>query len=159
MWPSRDNGVDVEWQEAIGFCDSLEHGGWHDWRLPTLDELESLEAMWSLRPYKTADPVTLTSCCTWSSDRIDEENAWNFNYRFRRPFRGHLSYSLSLRALCVRDGSEEIPENTRKNRRLAKREAKEKHREKLRRQAEKEKAAAEKAAAEEAEDDDPGRSW
>lgn len=152
MWPTRDNGTDLEWQEAIDYCDELQHGGWEDWRLPTLTELEDIEAMWSLRPYKTADPITLTSCCTWSSDRIDEDNAWNFNYRFRRSFRGHVSYSLSLRALCVRDGSDEIPENTRKNRRLAKREAKERLREKRLRQAERE--AAKAAAAEGGEEED-----
>ena len=153
MWPNRDNGTDLEWQEAIDYCEGLQHGAWEDWRLPTLAELEDIEAMWSLRPYKTADPISLTSCCTWSSDRIDEENAWNFNYRFRRPFRGHVSYSLSLRALCVRDGSDEIPENTRKNRRLAKREAKERQREKRLRQAEREAA---KAAAAEGENEEDG---
>lgn len=152
MWPTRDNGLDVEWAEAADYCATLEHGGWTDWRLPTLAELEAIEAMWSLRPYKTADPIGLTSCCAWSSDRVDGdgegegegENAWNFNYRFRRAFRGHVEYSLDLRALCVRDGSDEIPENTRKNRRIAKREAKEKERERIRRQQERE---AEKAAA------------
>lgn len=155
MWPTRDNGADLDWQGAVEYCDALEHGAWTDWRLPTLDELEGIEAMWSLRPFKTADPITLSACCSWSSDRIDEERAWNFNYRFRRPFRGHLGYSLNLRALCVRDGRDEIPENTRRNRRLARREEKEKLRERRRRQAER--AAEEAAAQEEQEqgDDDP----
>ena len=137
---ARDR-IDLDWEAAGVYCEQLQHGGWEDWRLPTLQELEDIDAMWSLRPFKTADPISLTSCCPWSSDRIDEENAWNY-----------------LRALCVRDGSDEIPENTRRNRRLAKKEAKEQKRERLARQAEreaeKEAAALAAAAAEAAEEDD-----
>ena len=130
MWPNVDNGADVSWSAAASFCEHFEHGGWRDWRLPTVDELDSLQSMWSQRAFKTADPITLSSCCPWSSEQIDDQRAWNFNYRFRRSFEGHVNYSYDLRALCVRDGSDEIPENTRKNRREAKRLAKERQREK-----------------------------
>lgn len=159
MWPTHDNGLDVDWEAAGLYCENLEHGGWEDWRLPTLQELDELQAMWSLRSYKTVDPILLTSCCPWSSDLIDEENAWNFNFRYRRAFRGHLRYSNNLRALCVRDGSDEIPENTRKNRIAAKKLAKQKRKERFRKEAEKaaaEAAAAQAAALEAEKDPDDG---
>lgn len=140
MWPTADNGSDVTWVRAGKICDDLKHGGWEDWRLPTVEELDGLQQMWSQRAFKTPDPITLTSCCPWSSERIDAERAWNYNFRFRRPFEGHVNYSYDLRALCVRDGSDEIPENTRKNRREAKRQAKERKREKARAETEAEAA-------------------
>jgi hypothetical protein len=42
MWAGRDNGKDVTWGEARKYCRALRLAGYADWRLATLDELESL---------------------------------------------------------------------------------------------------------------------
>src|SRR5271157_3353252 len=42
MWAAKDNGSDIEWQDAKFYCENYRGGGYKDWRMPTLDELEGL---------------------------------------------------------------------------------------------------------------------
>jgi Protein of unknown function (DUF1566) len=42
MWAGRDNGIPVTWHRAASYCRDLRLAGYSDWRLATLDELESL---------------------------------------------------------------------------------------------------------------------
>ncbi len=42
LWADRDNGKDVTWREAVGFCRSLTIGGYSDWQLGTVDNLKTL---------------------------------------------------------------------------------------------------------------------
>jgi hypothetical protein len=43
MWEDPlQKPVEMEWEEAISYCDALVAGGFDDWRLPSLDELVSL---------------------------------------------------------------------------------------------------------------------
>ena len=70
MWALVTNGESVPWSTANEYCDTLEHAGFADWRLPTLPELESLhdpsaESGWRL-------PFDLGDCCAWSSTNIVE---------------------------------------------------------------------------------------
>ena len=41
-WTNRDNGSDVYWNQAIAYCTNLRLDGYSDWRLPTIEELESI---------------------------------------------------------------------------------------------------------------------
>jgi len=112
MWAREDNRSNVTWRAAREYCAELDLGGWRDWRLPDIEQLESLQAMWSQAAFKTADPIKLTECCPWSSTEIDEQKAWNFNFRFRKQFEGFKGHSFGMRALCIRDLTEaEITEH------------------------------------------------
>ena len=112
MWAREDNRAHVTWSKAAEFCDDSDLGGWRDWRLPDIEELSELQAMWSQAQFKTLDPIRLTECCPWSSSEIDETRAWNFNFRFRRKFDGFKGHSFGMRALCIRDlTAEEIAEH------------------------------------------------
>jgi hypothetical protein len=102
MWRRQDNRIDVTWKAARRHCDGLEYGGWDDWRLPTIEELDTLQAMWSRAAFKTIDPIRLSDCCPWSSSESDEAKAWNYNFRFRRSFEGQKGFSYGMRALCLR---------------------------------------------------------
>jgi hypothetical protein len=102
MWAARDNGRDIDWRRANRYCDGLELAGYPDWRLPTLDELEALYRPMSTSQHKVPAQVILTACCPWSSTMKSDESAWNFNFRYRKPFSGSLTYTYDLRALCVR---------------------------------------------------------
>jgi hypothetical protein len=42
MWALKDNGLDVNWEEAINYCRQLQLGGFSDWRLPEIGELEGI---------------------------------------------------------------------------------------------------------------------
>lgn len=103
MWGRRDNGRDIAWAGAGAYCESLDLGGFDNWRLPALDELQTLEAMWSLKVNKIADQIFLSSCCLWSSTEGSERGAWNLDFRFRRAFEVNRSLSFGLRALCLRE--------------------------------------------------------
>ncbi len=102
MWAAHDNGRDIDWRRATRYCNDLELASYSDWRLPTLDELEGLYRRMSASQFKVPAEIRLTSCCPWSSTKKNEDSAWNFNFRYRKPFSGSLSYTYDLRALCVR---------------------------------------------------------
>lgn len=102
MWSKQDNRGDVTWAGAKRFCEGYRLGGFDDWRLPTIDELATLQAMWSQATFKTLGPITVSACCPWSVSEVDDSQAWNYNFRFRRPFEGQKALSYDLRALCVR---------------------------------------------------------
>lgn len=111
MWAKQDNGRDIRWQGANLFCEESKLGGWQNWRLPTRDELESLEAVWSPASFKTLGGVTMTECCQWSSTSIGERRVWVVNFRFRRAFDIDKSLSFGYRALCIREmEAEELEE-------------------------------------------------
>lgn len=40
MWTATDNGEDISWVDAKSYCENYRGGGYKDWRMPTLDELE-----------------------------------------------------------------------------------------------------------------------
>jgi hypothetical protein len=42
MWAAKDNGSDINWADAKSYCENYRGGGYTDWRMPTLDELEGL---------------------------------------------------------------------------------------------------------------------
>jgi hypothetical protein len=108
MWMRRDNGRDVDLRDAYKFCRDLDVGGYDGWRLPTLEELRTLEAMWERAAYKIHGDITLSECCMWSTDYDGSEKAWILNFRFRKPFETNAGYKLGLRALCVREWDPEL---------------------------------------------------
>ncbi len=103
MWPKRDNGRDADLRAAYAYCRDLGTGGFDDWRLPTLEELKSLEAIWLRATYKIQGGIVLSECCTWSSDYDGSERASTFNFKFRQAFQSNAGYQIGFRALCVRD--------------------------------------------------------
>ena len=42
MWPLTDSGEAMDWPGALDWCESLELGGYSDWRLPNAKELQGL---------------------------------------------------------------------------------------------------------------------
>lgn len=107
IWARDDNGLDLDWYDAGEYCEQLQIADWTDWRLPTIDELESLHDRRSEAVYKLPRAFRLTGCCPWSVDRNGQSSAWNFSFRYRKRFSGSLNYSFELRALCVRQATEE----------------------------------------------------
>lgn len=65
---SLETSAALPWAEANEFCETLESGGFSDWRLPTLAELEPLHdpaAEFSIR-----GPFELEDCCAWASQNL-----------------------------------------------------------------------------------------
>lgn len=42
MWAGKDNGKDVNWGKAKKYCRDLRLGGYSDWRLATIEELQGI---------------------------------------------------------------------------------------------------------------------
>ncbi len=99
MWSIRDNGDDIDWKGAKKYCDALTLGGFADWRLPTIDELEQLSERTTVSHYKIKNPLKLSGCCLWADSR-NAASAQVYAFNFGQPMRYHDT--LNCRALCVR---------------------------------------------------------
>ncbi len=123
-WTERDNGQNVNWNDATNFCANLNsrgYGGYSSgWSLPSVDELANLYDRTATRTYVYRGPphggfsdgssytthiehIDLGSCCAWSRTRDGVANA--FYYRFHREEPESTSYPIDgsgvIRALCV----------------------------------------------------------
>jgi hypothetical protein len=121
MWAGKDNGKDVNVKAATKYCQGLRLGGYSDWRLPTIDELEDIYDGSANAPGlgagKRADePATwhvkgslFLSGREWSStERIGDGGFhtglfWvlDFSVKYKGSSDGHFDQYYH-RALCVR---------------------------------------------------------
>jgi len=77
QWLAQDNGVGVNWQQAMNYCQAQTTDGYKDWSLPTIDQLQ--------QAFKDGvqNHVKLTGCdpyaqCVWSSSKNGAREAWAF---------------------------------------------------------------------------------
>lgn len=118
-WAARDNGKDLSWKGAVKYCQNLRLGGFSDWRLATLAELEGIYDKNANSPGqvgKRSDtwPVKGNLFLTghpWSSEyRSDDRGrnsgySWYFDFGNGRPKNEPSGFpypSRFRRALCVR---------------------------------------------------------
>ncbi len=102
-WTRKDSGSDLSWNQARDYCSSLRTGGFSDWRLPTVDELEALYDPKVSKPFKLKEPVELGGPCVLSETKNSSGDVWSFCFtyggRSLGPATGHGSQG---RTLCVR---------------------------------------------------------
>jgi hypothetical protein len=113
MWTAKDNGRDIEWQDAKFYCENYHGGGYKDWRMPTLDELEGVYDGRKARPAACTDRngihiatelIDVTCLCLWASETnssTDEAAIFDFGPGIRSAFN---SQQVLCRALPVRSG-------------------------------------------------------
>jgi hypothetical protein len=106
MWTRKDNGEDINWHEANEYAKKLRLGGYSDWRLPTIKELEKLYEPKEGGRYKIRKPFRLTGWWVWSSTMEGSDSAWIFVFVSGERNHYPLAHSLDLRALCVRGPGE-----------------------------------------------------
>jgi len=102
MWTRKDNGNVLTWIRAREYAEELRLSGYSDWRLPTMDELESLYQAASPHPIKIRPPVVLGHRFAWSSEKDDAGVAEGFDFCYGSRKRYYVD-DCFLRALCVRD--------------------------------------------------------
>jgi len=119
MWASRDNGADITRQHAIDYCHNLNLAGYRDWRLPSIDELQTLydtgistPGVWGptravywhvkgnlhLTGGETADNLT------WLTEMTPAGMEQSFDFSYGRRNYDDVSFAADHRALCVRRG-------------------------------------------------------
>lgn len=103
MWQVADNGSDITQKAAAVYCDEASEGGFSDWRLPTIYELESLYAPEnaSRKRFHTIDAITLSGCCPWTVSPHGDFY-WTFVFYNGLRYIKYESIGKFSRALCVR---------------------------------------------------------
>jgi tetratricopeptide (TPR) repeat protein len=102
MWPSKDNGHDINWQNAKRYCENYNGGGYNDWRMPTQDELAELYEA-GIRygnQFRKGHIINLTACCPWASEKRSKPATFGFDGGGR--FWSDQPYPGTSRALPVR---------------------------------------------------------
>jgi hypothetical protein len=101
MWTSSAN-IDgpKDWPSAVDFCQALNHGGYDDWRLPNIRELQSLIDFGQFDPALPAghDFIDVQSDNYWSSTMLADPSgdAW-----FMRLTDGYIDVSGTTALLYV----------------------------------------------------------
>jgi len=110
MWASKDNGSDINWENAKSHCENYRGGGFKDWRMPTQDELASLYNGSNTRPapcYRSFDIhvatelIDITCFAPWASETRDADAA-HFNFVLGTKFWYLQTHTYGTRALPVR---------------------------------------------------------
>jgi hypothetical protein len=125
MWAAKDSGKEVSWHKATKYCRKLRLAGYSDWRLATINELESLV---NLQVYATeyvggsdilhhnndlqvSGGLLLTYGRQWSSTPVIEADGrpsgagfWAFWFDEGRRWKGFEDWAEgdTMNALCVR---------------------------------------------------------
>ena len=97
-----DNGKDISWRRANKYAENLSLGGYSDWRLPTIEELDTLYDPEDGGECNVKKPFQLSSRWVWSSQREGWTSALQYNFYFRGGDRCGVGESDRRRALCVR---------------------------------------------------------
>ncbi|MGB2959808.1 MAG: DUF1566 domain-containing protein [Bacteroidota bacterium] len=74
QWQKSDDGVARNWEEALGYAESLTLGGYDDWRLPNAKELQSL-LDYSKAPDAT-DPARRGPAINTDFFQLTEPESW-----------------------------------------------------------------------------------
>lgn len=115
MWTGKDNGADVDWNQADAYCSSLQLAGYGGWRLPTIGELEGIyDGSVKIRTgfdfgdalVRVKGNLRLTGWDWSSSEGKTSGFVQEFNFAAlpeeKKPLAFARNFSYSMRALCVR---------------------------------------------------------
>jgi len=86
MWASTDNGQNINWKDAKRYCETYSEGGFTDWRMPAIGELEALydkNKGYKIRDFDYMAHITqlirLTTPWPWASVK-NGSKASNFDF-------------------------------------------------------------------------------
>ena len=114
MWAAKDNGYNIGWSAAKSYCENYRGGGYSDWRMPTLAELEGLYDSSKYGPeacdtkyniHVATELIDITCTAPWTSETRD--NLFAGFFRFDNGSRNWYIQSSDgsyIRALPVRSG-------------------------------------------------------
>jgi len=104
MW--QDNrDVDIllmRWDQAKQYCEDLTLGGYHDWRLPLLDEFFRITDPHQYQPSLQATFFHRSSDAYWSATPYPLDDALIFGLNFYDGSDGMASQNSSYHVRCVR---------------------------------------------------------
>ena len=99
MWADKDNGSDINWNNAKSYCAGYSGGGKSGWRMPTMSELVQLHNSGAY-----GSVMKKTGRFIWSSETRDSE-AYGFDFNLSRKAWSPQSFaSVGDRIIPVRSG-------------------------------------------------------
>ncbi len=104
MWTAADNGSGLSWSQAKRYCRDLRAGGFKDWRLPDIEELQGIfdPAAASDTGFHLKGPLRLTGW-QWSATPGQQPGeGWAFDFGDGGRASVAAGDSGLNRALCVR---------------------------------------------------------
>lgn len=104
MWATQDNGTDVAWHQATYYCANLGLGGYANWRLATIDELDDIwDRTQNVDGWHIKGGIRISGW-TWSGSRgrRASHEAWVFYFKNGERASYLVGYMYYGRALCVR---------------------------------------------------------
>jgi hypothetical protein len=104
MWTLADNGYGVSWLQAQRYCRDLKLGGLHDWKLPSIDDLQVLVGQSSGQgTYRIKGPIKLTGWQWSSTPGQHSGEGWALDFGDGARASVAAGDSGLNRALCVRE--------------------------------------------------------
>lgn len=100
LWTQRDNGADIDWNEATRYCSAK-----GDWRLPTREELKSLLGGSETTPCgeyscRVSSKFWLTNVWFWTNEMGGSSGAW-YVYLYDGPRTPTLWPTAATYERCV----------------------------------------------------------
>ena len=105
MWAAKDNGIPINWPDALSYCQNYSGGGYTDWRMPTLAELASLydPGVINKRGYHVTKLIETSAQSLWASETRGFDAA-RFNFTYGKVYWLRKTYSGPTRVLPVHTG-------------------------------------------------------
>lgn len=97
MWAASDNGRHIDWDHAKSYCENYRGGGYQGWRMPGLNELESL-----YDPNKVRK-VACNKDLRFATDFINMTCVWVWASETNHPSAAYFTFSKGLFGGGVRD--------------------------------------------------------
>jgi len=103
MWTAKDNGSGVSLSQAARYCHDLTLGGYKDWSLPTIDDLQRIfGSAENQGGYHVKGPIRLTGWQWSASPGNQEGEGWALDFGDGGRASVAAGDSGLNRALCVR---------------------------------------------------------
>ena len=101
MWAAADNGSGVSWSQAKRYCRESSLGGFRDWTLPSIEELQKLfGGPGNGSGYHVKGPIKLTGW-QWSSTAGQQEGeGWALDFGDGTSLRRCRGFRFESGALC-----------------------------------------------------------
>ena len=103
MWTKHPANADVNWDEAVKYCEGLSLGGFNDWRLPSYLDLKATNDLNIPGTEKVWTSIDFDEpCCYWTStEDKDRKRMRVFNEKFEIQSLSKENKE-DMNALCVR---------------------------------------------------------
>lgn len=103
MWTAADNGSGLTWRQAARYCRQLTLGGFKDWSLPSIDDLQSIfGGQENQVGFRTRGPIKLTGWQWSATPGKQDGEGWAFDFGDGGRASVAAGDSGLNRALCIR---------------------------------------------------------